>query len=378
MKKSLKIIYLAAIVSVGVASIARGQARPDATTGRSPGPSDVVLRFAVSGDSRNCGDVVMPAIAAQANAEKAAFYWHLGDFRAIYTFDEDMLHEPEHIAQPLNIYSYESAAWPDFLENQIVPFGTVPVFLGIGNHEAIPPKTREALIPQIADWLDAPILRDQRLRDDPRDHLLKTYFHWMMSGADFISLDNASADQFDAAQLAWFESVLARDKADARVKVIVVGMHEALPDSISSGHGMNESPVGTESGRRVYQDLLHAQNDAHKRVYVLASHSHFYMENIYNTEMWRTHGGVLPGWIVGTAGAVRYPLPADTSGAGAAMTNVYGYLLGALHADGDIQFDFHKLDEKDIPAPVTNRFTPEFVHWCFAENSFAHPPAAAH
>ena len=40
--------------------------------------------FAVSGDSRNCGDVVMPAIAADALKHNAAFYWHLGDLRAIY------------------------------------------------------------------------------------------------------------------------------------------------------------------------------------------------------------------------------------------------------------------------------------------------------
>jgi hypothetical protein len=43
--------------------------------------------FAVSGDSRNCGDVVMPAIAAGVHQDQAAFYWHLGDFRAIYDFD---------------------------------------------------------------------------------------------------------------------------------------------------------------------------------------------------------------------------------------------------------------------------------------------------
>ncbi len=43
-----------------------------------------VWHFAVSGDSRNCGDVVMPAIAKSAAANQAAFYWHAGDFRAIY------------------------------------------------------------------------------------------------------------------------------------------------------------------------------------------------------------------------------------------------------------------------------------------------------
>lgn len=377
MRKRLGIICVAAISLICEVSMARGQNRA-ISPAQSKEKSTEILRFAVSGDSRNCGDVVMPGIAAKVVAEQAAFYWHLGDFRAIYTFDEDIQHEPEHVAQPLNISAYESAAWPDFLENQIVPFGKVPVFLGIGNHEAIPPKTREELIPQIADWLGAPILRDQRLRDDPRDHLLKTYYHWMMVGADFINLDNASPEQFDTAQIAWFEAVLARDKADAGVKTIVVGMHEALPDSISASHSMNESAVGVESGRRVYRDLLRAENDAHKRVYVLASHSHYYMENIYNTEMWRTHGGVLPGWIVGTAGAVRRPLPADLSGAGAAMTNVYGYLLATLRSGGDLQVEFRMLDEKDVSVPVASRFTPEFVHWCFAHNSDAQPDAEAH
>jgi len=72
---------------------------------------------------------------------------------------------------------------------------------------------------------------------------------------------------------------------------------------------MAETPDGVASGRHVYADLLKAQNDAHKRVYILASHSHFFMDDIFNTAYWHANGGVLPGWIVGTAGAVRYPLP---------------------------------------------------------------------
>ncbi len=39
-------------------------------------------RFLASGDSRNCGDVVMPGIAETARKNQAAFYWHLGDLRA--------------------------------------------------------------------------------------------------------------------------------------------------------------------------------------------------------------------------------------------------------------------------------------------------------
>ena len=370
MKNVLGISCMAALALCIACSLARAQDQPSAAA-QSKDSSDVVLRFDVSGDSRNCGDVVMPGITAQVLADHAAFYWHLGDFRAIYAIDEDIRHQPEHLDKPMTMDEYRAIAWPDFLENQIVPFGPVPVFLGIGNHETIAPKTRAELIAQIADWLDTPLLREQRLRDDPHDFRLKTYYHWIMAGADFINMDNASADQFDKAQLEWFEGVLARDAENAGIETIVVGMHQALPESISYDHSMNATFIGAESGRRVYEDLQRAQKHAHKKIYILASHSHFYMENVYNTERWRTHGGVLPGWIIGTAGAVRYPLPAERSGAGAAMTNVYGYLRASLHADGDLEFEFRKLEETDIPAAVAARYTPKFVHWCFVENSNA-------
>src|ERR1700720_2146363 len=164
--------------------------------------------FAVSGDSRNCGDVVMPAIAAGVIQSGASFYWHLGDFRAIYNFDEDMQHQLEHLAAPLDIIDYEQTAWDDFIRNQIAPFGKLPVFLGIGNHETIPPKTPEQYLVQFADWLDAPKLREERLKDDPFSHKLTTYYHWIQNGVDFINLDNATPDQFDAMQIGWFEKTL--------------------------------------------------------------------------------------------------------------------------------------------------------------------------
>ena len=239
--------------------------------------------FAVSGDSRNCGDVVMPAIAAAVKEQGASFYWHLGDFRAIYTFDEDMQHQPENLAKPMVIIEYEKRAWNDFLQNQIAPFGDLPVFLGIGNHETISPKDRQQYILQFADWLDSPVLRAQRLQDDPQNHRLQTYYHWIERGVDFINLDNATADQFDAGQLRWLEGVLQADSSNPEIRSIVVGMHKALPDSVSENHSMSESPDGIASGRRVYSDLLKARDEAHKHVYVLASHSHYYMEGIFNT-----------------------------------------------------------------------------------------------
>ena len=277
-------------------------------------------KFAVSGDSRNCGDIVMPAIAHGVRHSGAEFYWHLGDFRAIYEYDED-------IGLQTNIAAYEAGAWQDFIKHQLDPFGELPVFLALGNHETIPPATREAALIQFADWLDTPLLREQRLEDDPQDHKLRAYYHWVSHGVDFITLDNASTDQFDDAQMKWFKALVKRDENSSEIRTIVVGMHEALPDSISASHSMNESAQGTVSGRAVYETLWHAQDSAHKRVYVLASHSHFYMEDVYDTSAWK--GRVLPGWIVGTAGAIRYRLPAAAGPKQNARTAVYGYMIGA-------------------------------------------------
>ena len=335
-------------------------------------PANGTWRFLASGDSRNCGDVVMPGIAEMARKYQAAFYWHLGDLRLTTNFDEDIAHQPEHMAKPLSIREYGNIEWPDYIESQIKPFGSIPFFLGIGNHETVPPyKTREDFLLQFADWLDSPALRAQRLKDDPTDYRMKSYFHWIDRGVAFYYLDSATDEQFDAAQLRWFERTLAKDLADPSVLTIVAGMHKALPESISANHSMNESPTGIESGRRVYADLLRARDESHKRVYVLASHSHYYMDGIFNTAYWKEHGGVLPGWIVGTGGARRVPLPPNTSDAHGALLNVYGSLLGTVQPNGEINFDFQQIRENDVPEAVVTRYGKEFVHWCFAENTDA-------
>src|ERR1700704_3698538 len=187
--------------------------------------------FAVSGDSRNCGDVVVPSIAAAAQKDHAAFYWHLGDLRAIYRVDEDYQHSPEHRAQPVEKAAYLQDAWDDFIQNQLGPFGSMPIFVGIGNHEITPPKTREQFAEKFAQWLDSPTLKNQRLADDPQDKDPKTYFHWIQNGVDFIYLDNATFDQFSPQQVSWLEGVVKRATSNPDVHAVVVGMHAALPDS---------------------------------------------------------------------------------------------------------------------------------------------------
>lgn len=341
-------------------------AKPEQNSGGQSHP----WTFAVAGDSRNCGDVVMPAIAAEASKEHAAFYWHLGDLRKISAPDQDFMQLAKLRGETPTLDEYRKAAWKDFTDNQIAAFGSILFFVGIGNHETIPPKTRAAFVSTFAQWLDQPELKEQRLKDDPKDTQPKTYFHWIRDGIDFINLDNAVNSEFDPAQLAWFKGVISRDSKDESIRTVVVGMHEALPESISAGHSMNESTAGTKSGEEAYQRLLKLQNEDHKKVYVLASHSHFYMEGIFNTEYWRTHGGVLPGWIIGTAGAERYALPDLAKDAKAAKTNVYGYLLATVpgKGDGSIRFEFKQIDEDQIPPEVAHRFTQAFVHECFIGN----------
>jgi len=74
---------------------------------------------------------------------------------------------------------------------------------------------------------------------------------------------------------------------------------------------------------------------------------------------------------VGTAGAVRYALPPNTSDAHGAADECVWIAGRDVQPSGEINFEFEKLEEKDIPDTVTARYGHEFVDWCFAENSQA-------
>ena len=343
-----------------------------AINAQTPAPGDA-WKFAVSGDSRNCGDIVMPAIASGARQNGAEFYWHLGDFRAIYTFDEDMV-PPASLGlppKPMAVSTYLISAWPDFIAHQMNSFGNLPVFLAIGNHETVLPATREAWLLQFADWLETPVIRAQRLKDNPQDHKLHTYYHWVNRNIDFITLDNASPDQIDDAQMTWLRATLQRDESAPEIRSIVLGMHATLPGSVGHVHSMSDWAQGDKSGRQVYEMLWHAHNSAHKQVYILASHSHFFMENVFETADWK--GKVLPGWIVGTAGAVRYRLPAETGPAQHAQTDVYGFLVGTVAPDGAISFAFQKLTLEDLISANAGKYPQPLVRWCFDENKQLQP-----
>ncbi|HLW54030.1 MAG TPA: metallophosphoesterase [Candidatus Angelobacter sp.] len=358
-----------------------------------------VWRFIVSGDSRNCGDVVMPAIAAHSAERFApAFYWHLGDLRAIYKVDEDMAGAAQLAGQYLSCQNYIRIAWDDFIDHQIVPFGTTRFYLGIGNHETIPIekgtlfRPKEEFLTQFEDWLMTP--RRQMWAADKdeiaaattgpcgrvaaaRPYISPTaYYHWIRGSVDFLYLDN-STGAFDKDQLDWFDCTLERARRKEKVRTVIVGMHEALPDSRAAGHAMcdqairdpKEKQASCDSGKHVYDALVELQKI--KNVYVLASHSHFYMRGIFDN---RKPSDRLEGWIVGTAGAVRYPLPDGVDPGPDAIKDTYGYLVGTVHPEGTVAFAFEEVKETDVPAEVRKQYPSSLISWCYAKNSHAQTP----
>jgi hypothetical protein len=187
----------------------------------------------------------------------------------------------------------------------------------------------------------------------------------MKDAIDFISLDNASGNTFDPAEMAWIRTRLADDRKSKSITTVVVGMHEALPGSKGMSHSMCDAPSGVSRGREVY-NMLWSLRESGKKVYLLASHSHFVMDDVYNTPYWKDR--VLPGWIVGTAGAVRYRLPAGVPVATIARTDVYGYLLAAVMSDGTIQFEFKEVGLEDLRNANAGKTPDSLIGWCVSEN----------
>jgi hypothetical protein len=331
--------------------------------------------FAVSGDSRDCGDLVMPKIAraieGEAGGPAAELYWHLGDFRRMYDIDCDILKRrhpsydcksrPPDQLDRFEMADYLDMAWDDFIERQLGGFRKTPVLLGIGNHELYG-RTRDDYRKAFRKWLLQAPIHEQRVLDSSRGILTtegSTFYRVVRKGVDFISLDNADENGFSTEQLVWLARVLAADAADDSVMTIVAGMHAALPYSTSRGHAMDASCAGLCSGQQAYDLLFRAQNlaappEKRKHVYVLASHSHFFKENIYDTPEHR--GQVLPGWIVGTAGAQQYQ-----------DTIRYGYLRMEVGADGAITAQFREVGA-DTPPLATGPGARELTDFCYGVN----------
>lgn len=329
--------------------------------------SNSTWTFAVSGDSRNCGDFVMPAIAAKVKAQKDAFYWHLGDFRVMGKDpDQDMLAMLP-AGSKLTTDQYYQTAWDDFLKRQIAPFAPLPVFLGRGNHDARPPMTREEYIRKFSSFLDRPEIAAARKADGTDAAPIGPWYHWVENGVDFITLDNAEKSEFSDDQLHWLRAVLDHDLAPGSgIKAIVAAGHEALPHSTGAEHAMDDWDLGERTGDMVYHWFYDAQA-AGKHVYLIASHSHYYSPDIYDTAYWKQHTSkVVPGLIIGSAGAQRYALP-KTAHKGA-KTMIYGYMHATVHGDGVIDFELKELTEQDLINAKWPEAPNDAIHECYIHN----------
>jgi hypothetical protein len=335
--------------------------------GAEPAKTAPSWTFVMSGDSRNCGDLIMPVIARRAKAGGARFYWHLGDLRALYEIDEDYAGLHRMAPEALTMDAYGKAAWDDFEQKQVAPFGDLPFFLGIGNHELIS-RTRDQFVAQFRKLLDIEPIRRQREADDPNDHTVRTYYHWREPGVDFINLDNADST-FDGAQLSWAMKVIAADETDADVKILLVGMHESLPDSYSLDHSMNQGGDKGASGRAIYKRLLEFRQKSGKPVHVFSSHSHYYLTDIYNTGAWQSNGGVLPGWLVGTAGAQHYSVPPEVKSFATWAENQYGYAVVHVAPNtGSLDVRFVPVKREDLSVASVSEFGRAAVDFCFSGN----------
>lgn len=329
--------------------------------------TDSTWSFAVSGDSRNCGDFVMPAIAARVKAEKDAFYWHLGDFRVMSKQPDQDMAAMQPAGKELTTAEYYRTAWDDFLEHQMAPFAPLAVYLGRGNHDTHPPLTREGYTQKFADFLDRPPIAATRKLDGSDAAPVGPWYHWVQDGVDFITLDNSVKDEFTDEQLRWLRAVLDRDLAPGSgIKTIVAGAHEALPHSTGAEHAMDDWDRGERTGEMVYHWFYDAQA-AGKHVYLFASHSHYYSPDIYNTPYWKQHSNkVVPGIIIGSAGAHRYAIP-KTAHKGA-KSMIYGYVQGTVHPDGTIDFALKELTEQELIDHKWPNAPNDAIHECYIHN----------
>jgi hypothetical protein len=364
----LKLVQ-AAVVSLGLVGIA---SMPTRTQAAGSGPTEGSWYFGISGDSRDCGDVVMPRIAAlitKNNPQKPiSFYWHLGDFRRMYEPDCDMLKRADPAAicsspRPVGelgsnmMHDYLEKAWPDFIEKQIKPFGNTPVFLTAGNHELYGGRRPDDYRLAFQRWLTQEPIHSQRGADYPDGgEEGDTYYHFVFKGVDFISLDNSSGS-FGKQQIKWLDQLLKRNLTKDDILTIVVGMHAALPGSSNSFHAMDAKCASRCDGNAVY-DLL-AKVDKSKKVYVFASHSHRFADKVFA----KHSGRVLDGWIVGTAGAEQY-----LSKGSSEWPNIrYGYLEVEVTPKGEISPHFQEV-MRNSPAASGETEPAELLDFCFSLN----------
>ena len=332
--------------------------------------------FTVSGASSDCGNLVMPAIAAAARADHARFHWHLGDMRRAVKPDIDFMFErrfqtPSTMPTPVD---YAALALSDVVEHQLSPFAGIPLFVTLGGRDDIRPLSRLQYRAALRTWLDRPEIRSQRNADGetPRGAvgLPSTYYHWRHGNVDFVSLDSMGSNGFDVVQLKWIDGLLMRDLVDPAVRTVVVGSFATLPFSRAEDGSLCATKASVRSGERVYEALARLTK-AGKHVYVLSANAHRYLENVYDTDARRLpeHGGVvLPGFVAGTAGAERQKASEPSDSPDDQDANGYGYLRADVTPDGEIRFSFRPLTLPELEAVEPADFEHGLVAYCTDKN----------
>ena len=65
---------------------------------------------------------------------------------------------------------------------------------------------------------------------------------------------------------------------------------------------------------------------------------------------------------------MRYRLPKEAGPAQKAQTDVYGYMIASVAADGTVSFEFKKLSVEDLVAANHGAYPDALIHWCYTEN----------
>ena len=149
-------------------------------------------KFVVGGDSRNCGDVIMPVVAAGANSAGASFLLApRGLPGALHDFDEDLPRRSARSPARSRWRSSTTSAARGTTSSRAssLPFGSIPVYPAIGKPRArrsqvAPGKFLSAVRGLVQCPADP---RAQRLKDNPKGPPAEVVHHWIQNGVDFIS-----------------------------------------------------------------------------------------------------------------------------------------------------------------------------------------------
>src|SRR6202012_1232789 len=95
------------------------------------------------------------------------------------------------------------------------------------------------------------------------------------------------------------------------------------------------------------------------------------------TAAWQAKGGVLPGWLIGTAGAEHYSVPPEGKSFTTWAENEYGDAVGRVTPGGgahSIDVQFVPVKSKDLDSGATSEFGADAIDFCFSGNWMATLP----